>query len=338
MQRLRCSRYLIHGAVLLMLAVVSFGCRKEQRYPGFTRIGGDGKVSYFVDASTIRRATGARQFSFVELIENPAGEYDVGEAMVDCDSLSLVAGEAGHYDREKHFISNTPQHTQSITSIAHFVCTQGKNSPLSTSPSNSDATIPTVQNLAAKQKAVAEQSARTLEQQKARQIAKAQEEVRAKEEQKEAQELAQSQAEYRAKKQQEQQIAQEQAEAQAEAQAKKRAEWDAQISNIKPHLDNALARLRSANDFWDKRDRQLASTPSLAATTPALLARDFDARMRARNKGVIELSSANNDGALCRTLFSEINSNNLRTQDNFNRLKSCVTKLVSDLDKLDSLK
>jgi len=128
MQRLRCSHYAIHGTVLLMLVVVLFGCRKEQRYPGFTRVGGDGKISYFVDASTIRRA-GALQFSFVELIENSADEYDVGEAMVDCDSLEpdagmVVAGEAGHYDRQKHFISNTPQHTQSIAFIAHFVCSQ----------------------------------------------------------------------------------------------------------------------------------------------------------------------------------------------------------------------
>ena len=130
MQRLRCSHYAIHGTVLLMLVVVLFGCRKEQRYPGFTRVGGDGKISYFVDASTIRRTTEAKHFSFVELTENSSAEYDVGEAMVDCDSLESIVGESGHYDRQKHFISNTPQHTQSIASIAHFVCTQGKNSPL----------------------------------------------------------------------------------------------------------------------------------------------------------------------------------------------------------------
>jgi hypothetical protein len=117
-----------------MLAVILFGCRKEQRYPGFTRVGGDGKISYYVDASTIRRATGAKQFSFVELIENSAAEYDVGEAMVDCGSLESVAGEAGHYDRLKHFISNTPQHTQSIAFIAHFVCAQGAKGPATTEP------------------------------------------------------------------------------------------------------------------------------------------------------------------------------------------------------------
>ena len=91
MQSPRCPRYAIRGAVLLMLAVVLFGCRKEQRYPGFTLVGVDGNLSYFVDASTIRRATGAKQFSFVQLIENPTGEYDVGEAMVDCDSLVTIA-------------------------------------------------------------------------------------------------------------------------------------------------------------------------------------------------------------------------------------------------------
>ncbi|MGB9406319.1 MAG: hypothetical protein WCA89_02220 [Terracidiphilus sp.] len=136
-----------------MLAVVLFGCRKEQRYPGFTLVGVDGNLSYFVDASTIRRATGAKQFSFVQLIENPTGEYDVGEAMVDCDSLVTIAGEAGHYDRQQHFISNTSQHTQSIASIANFVCPQRKNSPFPTGPSNSEEAIPTVQNLAANQQA-----------------------------------------------------------------------------------------------------------------------------------------------------------------------------------------
>jgi len=136
-----------------MLAAALFGCRKEQTYPGFTLVGVDGKVSYFVDASTIRRATGAEQFSFVQLIENPAGEYDVGEAMVDCDSLMSIAGESGHYDRQKRFISNTPQHTQSIASIAIFVCPQRKNSSPRTGPSNSEVAIPAVQNLAANQQA-----------------------------------------------------------------------------------------------------------------------------------------------------------------------------------------
>ena len=125
MQSPRCPCHAIHGVVLLMLSVVLLGCRNEQRYPGFTRVGGDGRVSYFVDASTIRRATGTKRFSFVELIENPAAEYDVGEAMVDCDTLRSIAGEAGHYDRRKHLISNTPEHTQSITSIADFVCAEG---------------------------------------------------------------------------------------------------------------------------------------------------------------------------------------------------------------------
>jgi Sel1 repeat len=151
MQSRRCPRYAIHGAFLLMLAATLFGCRKEQSYPGFTLVGVDGKVSYFVNASTIRRATGAEQFSFVQLIENPAGEYDVGEAMVDCDSLMSIAGESGHYDSQKHFISNTPQHTQSIASIAIFVCPQRKTSPPRTGSSNSEEVIPAVQNLAANQ-------------------------------------------------------------------------------------------------------------------------------------------------------------------------------------------
>ncbi len=316
MQRLRCSRYLIHGAVLLMLAVVSFGCRKEQRYPGFTRIGGDGKVSYFVDASTIRRATGARQFSFVELIENPAGEYDVGEAMVDCDSLSLVAGEAGHYDRQKHFVSNTPQHTQSITSIAHFVCTQGKNSPLSTSPSNSDATIPTVQNLAAKQKAAAEQSARILEQQKARQIAQAQAEVKAKEEQKTQQIIR----------------------AQAEAQAKEQAGLRAQLSSVKLDWDKATARLRAATNFWQNLAQRHMSTEWQKDGPQHIVTQQDRVFSQTTTNAQAALSSAREDESQCQIWCGELEASSILDKNYVNALRACVPRLNSDLDKLDKIK
>jgi hypothetical protein len=77
----------------------------------------------------------------MELIENPAAEYDVGEAMVDCDSLETIAGEAGHYDSQKRFISTTPQHIQSIASIVQFVCAEGENRPLFTGSFNTNEAI-----------------------------------------------------------------------------------------------------------------------------------------------------------------------------------------------------
>jgi len=129
-----------------MLTAHLSGCRKTQVYPGFTRVGGDGNASYYVDASTIKRVSAERQFSFIELIEKPTAEYDVGEAIVDCNSLETFAGEMGHYNGQKHFISTTPQHSQSSTSIAQFVCTEGKgdNRPLFIGSFNTDEAISAV--------------------------------------------------------------------------------------------------------------------------------------------------------------------------------------------------
>jgi len=315
MQQLRCSRYAIHGTLLLMLAVVLFGCRKEQRYPGFSRVGGDGKVSYFVDASTIRRDAGAKRFSFVELIENSAGEYDVGEAMADCDSLESVAGEAGHYDRQKHFISNTPQHTQSVASITQFVCTQEKNSHLLTSSSNSDATIPAAQNLAAKHMADSEQSARIMKQQKSRQIAQEQAEIRATEEQRE------------------QQIAQ----VQADAQSREQAELRAQLSIIKPDWNKAIARLRTTTDFWNNPQLHKMSK-EWQQSHGAITTQQDRIMSQASANAQDALFSARKNESQCQIWCGELEASSILDKNYVNALKACVPRLNSDLDKLDKIK
>jgi hypothetical protein len=294
-----------------MLAIALFGCRKEQRYPGFTRVGGDGKVSYFVDASTIRRNAGAKRFSFVELIENSAGEYDVGEAMTDCDSLESVAGEAGHYDHQKHFISNTPQHTQSITSITQFVCAQGKNSPLLTGSSNSDATIS-----AAKHKVDAEQSARIMEQQKSRQIAQAQAEVRAKEEQR-AQQIAQ---------------------VQAEAQAKEQAELRAQLSSIKPDWDKAIARLRAATNFWQKLAQRRMSTEWQQDGPQHVITQQDRVFSQTTTNAQTALSSTREDESECQIWAGKLEASSILDKNYVNALRTCIPRLNNDLDKLDRIK
>lgn len=315
MQRLRCSHYAIHGTVLLMLVVVLFGCRKEQRYPGFTRVGGDGKISYFVDASTIRRTTEAKHFSFVELTENSSAEYDVGEAMVDCDSLESIVGESGHYDRQKHFISNTPQHTQSIASIAHFVCTQGKNSPLFAGTSNNDATMPAVQNLAVKQNAAAEQSARVMEEQKARQIAQAQAEVQAKEEQK-AQQIAQ---------------------AQVEAQAKEQAELRAQVSGIKPDWDKEIARLRAATNFWQNPQLHKMSK-EWQQSHGAITTQQDRTISQASANAQDALYSAREDESQCQIWYGKLEASSTLDKNYVNAIRACIPRLYGDLDKLDRIK
>jgi hypothetical protein len=128
------------------------------------------------------------------------------------------------------------------------------------------------QEQAAKQKATSEQNARVKEQQKAQQVAQAQ----------------------------------------AEALAKAQVELDAQISVIRPNLDDAIARLTSANDFWGKLRRQLASSGQSL-----------------RSSVTTTLYSANADGSRCQEFLS---------QSNVNEVKTCISKLNSDLDKLDGFK
>jgi hypothetical protein len=135
------------------------------------------------------------------------------------------------------------------------------------------------QNRAAHQKAVAEQTALVKEQQKAR----AQAEVQAKE----------------------------QAEANALVQARQ-AELDNQISALKPDLDDAVARLSSANDFWNKLNRQLASSGQ--SLRPSVRT---------------ALYSANADGKRCQEFMS---------QSNVDQVKKCISKLNNDLEKLDASK
>jgi len=98
----------------------------------------------------------------------------------------------------------------------------------------------------------------------------------------------------------------------AEAQAKDQAEVDKQVSALKPDFDDAIARLSAANGFWNDLSKQLASSgQSLRSTIRTAL------------------NSANLDGKRCGELLS---------QRNVNDAKPCVSKLNSDLDKLDQLK
>jgi hypothetical protein len=110
----------------------------------------------------------------------------------------------------------------------------------------------------------------------------------------------------------EQQKAQQIAQAQAEAHAKAQAELDAQISGLRPDLDDAIARLASTNGFWERLTRQLASSgQSLRSSIKTALNR------------------ANADGNRCQEFLS---------QSNVTELKICISKLDRDLDKLDGLK
>jgi membrane protein involved in colicin uptake len=105
--------------------------------------------------------------------------------------------------------------------------------------------------------------------------------------------------------------AKEQAKAQAQAQAEQ-AEIDNQISAIRPDFDDAVARLSSINDFWNNLSRQLASSGQSLRS---------DVRTA--------LNSANSDRNRCQEFLS---------QSKVDELKTCLSKLNSDLDKLDKLK
>ncbi len=106
--------------------------------------------------------------------------------------------------------------------------------------------------------------------------------------------------------------AESQAKEQAKAEAQAQAELDNQISALRPGLDDAVARLSSANGFWNNLSRQLASSgQSLRA----------DVRTA--------LNSANSDGNRCQEFLSQRNANDLKTY---------LSKLNSDLDKLDRFK
>jgi len=135
------------------------------------------------------------------------------------------------------------------------------------------------QDQATKQKSAAEQKALIKEQQKARAQAESQ--------------------------------ANEQARALAQAQAEKAA-LDDQISALRPDFDDAVARLSSANDFWNNLSRQLASSGQSLRT---------DVRTA--------LNSANSDGNRCEAFLSQRNANGVET---------CLAKLNRDLDKLDGFK
>jgi hypothetical protein len=128
-------------------------------------------------------------------------------------------------------------------------------------------------------------------------------------EQQEAQRTAQAQAEATAKARfEEKQNEQRQAEGEAKAQA----ELDARLSGLRPGLDDAVAHLSSTNDFWGSISKQLASS--------GLLIRS-DVRTA--------LSIANADSRRCQEFLS---------QGNADELETCISKLNSDLDRLDRLK
>ena len=116
------------------------------------------------------------------------------------------------------------------------------------------------------------------------------------------QQKARAQAESKAK---------EQAKALAQAQAEQTA-LDNQISALRPDFDDAVARLSSTNDFWNNLSRQLASSGQSL-----------------RSNVRTALNSANSDGNRCQEFLS---------QSKVDELKTCISKLNSDLDKLDKLK
>jgi hypothetical protein len=125
------SRLVLICAIFLFPIAFWFVHLKMQDYPGFTRVGGDQNGVYFVDASSIKQVESEiHSFAFNQLIETSAGEYDVAEAMVDCDSLLATVQNGGHYDRQKRFISTTELHHERIPPIANFVCAEGKGPPL----------------------------------------------------------------------------------------------------------------------------------------------------------------------------------------------------------------
>jgi membrane protein involved in colicin uptake len=105
--------------------------------------------------------------------------------------------------------------------------------------------------------------------------------------------------------------AQEQAKALAQAQAEQAA-LDNQISALRPDFDDAVARLSSTNDFWNNLSRQLASSGQSL-----------------RSSVRTALNSANSDGNRCQEFLS---------QSKVDELKTCISKINSDLDKLDKFK
>jgi hypothetical protein len=100
--------------------------------------------------------------------------------------------------------------------------------------------------------------------------------------------------------------------ARAEVRAREQAEVDNQISVLRPDLDDARARLYSANAFWNELSKQLAASGQSL-----------------RSNIRTALTSANSDGRRCQELLS---------QRNVNAVKPCISKLNSDLDTLDDLK
>ncbi len=117
----------------------------------------------------------------------------------------------------------------------------------------------------------------------------------------------------------EQQREREQAETQAKEQAKALAQaqaeqtvLDNQIAGLRPDFDDAVERLSSINDFWNNLSRQLASSGQSL-----------------RSNVRISLNIANSDHNRCKEFLS---------QSKVDELKTCISKLNSDLDKLDKFK
>jgi flagellar biosynthesis GTPase FlhF len=131
---------------------------------------------------------------------------------------------------------------------------------------------------------------------------------------------AQKQAALEQQREQEQTAAQAKAQANAALDAKKVAEQEAaaqaqiteRLTSLKPALDDAISRLSAHNDFWHDLSKQLASTgqslrPSISST----------------------LKTANVDSGRCQQLYDARNPDEVH---------ECVTRLDSDLEKLDKFK
>lgn len=98
----------------------------------------------------------------------------------------------------------------------------------------------------------------------------------------------------------------------AEREAAAQAEISAQLASIHPALDDAISRLSAQKDFWRDFSRQLASAGQ--SLRPSIVA---------------ELAGASRDADNCQQLYEDRRPDELRT---------CITKLNADLDKLDKLK
>jgi hypothetical protein len=110
----------------------------------------------------------------------------------------------------------------------------------------------------------------------------------------------------------EKQAEQKQLDQEQQAQTLAQTQLETEIAGVKPDLDDALARLSTANTFWSNFSQQLASSGiSLRSTIRTAL------------------NTANADGAKCQQLLSQMKPS---------EVKVCTSQLNRHLDRLDAMK